>query len=266
MAQQDAQQKWLMELARRDAREAKTQEFLKGYKINPDNWLAILGRRAASQYVLKDPLSQNVRTWDTPIEVLGSVEPDFKGAGSNAAKKEAAQYLRKTLIERMQYPLIHKTRSETGYDFSDPLKTQGKISLGPQAFQDYNSVAEHEFMHRGQQEADVDRGEFAPYAYRAIKGIGLHPYSAGEMSFKSMYGRDPTSGDKARLEQDLARAKEEYERRYTSGPSGGMPYVYQPHLGDKLPFSTMDRVKAKTKNIAQKLSEVLSSVRLEKNP
>jgi hypothetical protein len=266
MAQQDAQPKGFGELARRAAREAKTQEFLKGYKINPDNWLALLGRRAASQYVLKDPLSQDVRTWDTPIEVLGSVEPDFKGAGSDAAKKEVAQYLRQTLIERMQYPLTHKTRSETGYDFSDPLKTQGKISLGPQALQDYNFVAEHEFMHRGQQEADIARDEFAPHAYPAIKGIGLHPYSAGEMSFKSKYGRDPTSGDKARLEQDLVAAKKEYERRYTSGPSGGMPNVYQPNLGDKLPFSIMDRVKAKAKSSAQKLSEVLSSVRLEKNP
>ena len=257
------------ELARKNAREAKTQKFLKDYKINPDNWLALLGRRAASRYVLKAPLSQNVRTWDTPIERLGSVEPDFKWAGDPKKQREAAQrYAMRTLIERMPYPLIHKTRSETGYDFSDPLKTQGKISLGPQALQDNNFVAEHEFMHRGQQEADIARDELTPYAYQAVKGIGLHPYSANEMSFKYMYGRDPTSGDKARLEQDLAAAKGEYERRYTSGPSGGMPNEYQPRLGDTPPPtpSIMDRIKNKTQNATQKLAKILSSVRLEKNP
>jgi hypothetical protein len=250
----------LAEELRKNAREAKTQKFLKDYKINPDNWLALLGRRAASRYVLKDPLSQDVRTWDTPInrqarfqtladvgpaEILGSVEPDFKWAGDPKKQREAAQrYARQTLIERGHNPLMHRIRSETGYDFSDPLKTQGKISLGPEALQDNNYVAEHEFMHRGQQEADIERGELTPYAYQAVKGIGLHPYSAGEMSFKSKYGRDPTSGDKARLEQDLAAAKEEYERRYTSGPSGGMPYEFQPNLGDTPPSSIMDRIKA----------------------
>jgi hypothetical protein len=166
---------------------------------------------------------------------------DFKWAGDPKKQREAAQrYARQTLIERGHNPLMHRIRSETGYDFSDPLKTQGKISLGPEALQDNNYVAEHEFMHRGQQEADIERGELTPYAYQAVKGIGLHPYSAGEMSFKSKYGRDPTSGDKARLEQDLAAAKEEYERRYTSGPSGGMPYEFQPNLGDTPPSSIMD--------------------------
>jgi hypothetical protein len=235
----------LAEELRKNAREAKTQKFLKDYKINPDNWLALLGRRAASRYVLKDPLSQDVRTWDTPVNVLGSVEPDFKWAGDPKKQRETAQrYARQTLEERIHNPLMHRTRSETGYDFSDPLKTQGKISLGPQAVQDNNFVAEHEFMHRGQQEANIARGELTPYAYQAVKGSGLHPYSANEMSFKSRYGEEPDSADKARLEQDLAAAKEEYERRYTSGPSGGMPYEFQPNLGDTPPSSIMDRIKA----------------------
>lgn len=239
------------ELARKNAREAKTQKFLKDYKINPDNWLALLGRRAASRYVLKDPLSQDVRTWDTPTGLLGMVEPDFKLAGGPKEQREAAQhYAWQNLQDLMRDPEMYKIRSETGYDFSDPLKTQGKISLGPEAVQDNNFVAEHEFMHRGQQEADLTRGELIPYAYPAIKGQGLHPYSANEMSFKSRYGREPSSDDRERLERELAAAKAEYERRYTSGPSGGMPYdkwapqSSYPNLGDTPPLSIVDRIKA----------------------
>jgi hypothetical protein len=125
-------------------------------------------------------------------------------------------------------------------------------------------------MHRGQMEMKKGIGELVPYLYAYNNKKSLHGNSTGQATFRDMLGRDPTSGDKARLEQDLAAAKKEYERRYTSGPQGGMPYEFHPHLdvGDTPPPtpSIMDRIKNKTQNATQKLAKILSSVRLEKNP
>jgi hypothetical protein len=270
MAQQDAQK--LAKVLADQAEAKRIRDYINKYQVHPDNYIAKLGQRSAQQFVLKDPTANNVRTYQEPnLSVFGmTFSPKIDDPNVRA------KYLKARAAGETDQ-LRDLTFDQSGYDLSDkntPLA--GKILLGPEATSRNNNVLEHEYMHRGITEFNkgVDRynrvntGERYPYMYPAVYPDSLkrNPELPGTETYTSRYGKKPSKTQIADLNEVLARAKEEYERRYTSGPSGGMPYVYQPNLGDKLPPSIIDRIKAKAKSGAQKLSEILSSVRLEKNP
>ena len=269
MATRDAQ-KLAASLAKQ-AEAKRIRDYINKYQVHPSNYIAKLGQRSAQQFVLKDPTANNVRSYQEPdLNVFGITfndnidDPDVR-----------ARYLKKRSAgETNQFQdLIF---DQSGYDLSKKTPLAGKIMLGPEATSRNNNTLEHEYMHRGLQEFNkgVDRynrvstGEKYPYMYPEVYPDALkrNPYLPDSETYTSRYGKKPSETSIADLNDLLARAKEEYERRYTSGPSGGMPYEYQPHLGDTPPPSIMDRIKNNTQNAAQKLAKILSSVRLEKNP
>jgi hypothetical protein len=270
MAKRDAQK--LAKVLADQAEAKRIRDYINKYQVHPDNYIAKLGQRSAQQFVLKDPTADNVRTFQEPnLTVLGTTftprtdDPDVRKRYVKARAAGETDELRDLTFDQSGYDLANKN-----------IPLAGKIMLGPEATSRNNNTLEHEYMHRGLQEFNkgvhwsnrVDTGETYPYMYPEVYQDALkrNPELSDSETYTSRYGKKPSETRIADLNEVLARAKEEYERRYTSGPSGGMPNEYQPNLGDKLPPSIMDRIKAKAKSGAQKLSEVLSSVRLEKNP
>lgn len=269
MAKRDAQ-KLAAGLAEQ-AEAKRIRDYINKYKVHPDNYIAKLGQRSAQQFVLKDPTADNVRTFQ---------EPDLSVLGTTFTPKTDDPDVRKRYVKARAAGKTDELRDltfdQSGYDLSKKTPLAGKIMLGPEATSRPNNTLEHEYMHRGLQEFNkgvdrynrVDTGETYPYMYPEVYPDSLkhNPDYPNSETYTSRYGRKPSETRIADLNEVLARAKEEYERRYTSGTSGGMPNEYQPHLGDTPPLSIMDRIKNKTQNAAQKLAKILSSVRLEKNP
>ena len=269
MAKSDAQ-KLAAGLAEQ-AEAKRIRDYINKYQVHPDNYIAKLGQRSAQQFVLRDPTANNVRTFQEPdLSVLGTT---FTPETDNPDVR--ARYLKQRAAGKTD-ELQDLAFDQSGYDLSKKIPLAEKIMLGPEATSRNNNVLEHEYMHRGLQEFNkgVDRnnrvntGEMYPYMYPEVYPDTLkrNPFLPNTATYTSQYGKKPSETGIAALNEVLARAKEEYERRYTSGPSGGMPNEYQPHLGDTPPPSIMDSIKNKTQNAAQKLAKILSSVRLEKNP
>jgi hypothetical protein len=211
------------EAKRMRMREEKTQSYLDNYPIDPDNWLARLGHRAASSYVLKHPLSESVRTWDTPVNVLGMTYDDLQWISDAQERKKLYDKLKVS-----NDPLREQVKQETGYDFSKLGNVARRIGLGPQVIGTNDATPEHEFMHRGQMELGVAPSERAPYLYPETVKKPIHNDSTNAATFKDMFGRDPTTEDLKKLASVMAAAKAEYEKRYMSGPGGGMPDAQNP--------------------------------------
>lgn len=252
-----------------DQAEAKRiRDYINKYQVYPENYIAKLGQRSAQQFVLKDPTANNVRSWQVPnLNVLGTTfdpvvdDPEVR-----------ARYLKSRAAGESD-ELRDLTFDQSGYNLADKnTLLAGKISLSPEATSRNSNTLEHEYMHRGLQELNkslpyyekVSSGEKYPYLYPEVYPDTLkrNPYLPNASTYKERYDK-PNENDIRNLNNALDKAKEEYERRYTSGPSGGMPYEFQPHLGDKPPPGIVDRIKIKTKNSVQKLSEILSSIRFK---
>lgn len=207
------------------ARLEATNKYMDTYKVNPDNWLAKLGQRDAQHFILKHPTSQDVSSWSTPINVLGTTEDDLSWMRDSKEKAAAFARAKKQRTEFDEYDpegLRIKTENETGFDYSKPETMGKKISLGPKAIGSNDFTPEHEFMHRGQMVAHTALGELEPYAYPAIHSIGIHKNNDAD-TFENRYGRSPTQTDINFLNNAQAKAKAMYEQKYTSGPMGGMP-------------------------------------------
>ena len=201
-----------------------TNKYMDTYKVNPDNWLAKLGQRDAQHFILKDPTSQDVSSWETPLNLLGSTEQDFSYLSDpqDRAKSFADITRNRTNLEKTD-PLRLQVQNETGFDYSKPETMGKKISLGPQAINSDNFTPEHEFMHRGQMVLNDLPNESDPYAYPTIYGTGIHKGGDIGDTFEERYGSSPSQQDINVLNNDQAKAKAMYEQKYTSGPMGGMP-------------------------------------------
>jgi len=238
------------------AESQRIRDYINKYQVHPDNYIAKLGQRSAQQFVLKDPTANNVRSYQVPnLNVLGMTfnrNVDLPDARAEYVKDRAAGKTDQ---------LRDLTFDQSGYDLADkntPLA--GKIMLGPEATSRPDNTLEHEYMHRGITEFNkvldqpnlgdrrnsISSGEKYPYMYPEVYPDALkrNPNPPNVKTYTSEYGQKPSKIDIANLNEALARAKEEYERRYTSGPSGGMPNEFQPNLGDTPPPSIIDRIKA----------------------
>jgi hypothetical protein len=208
------------------ARLEATNKYMDTYKVNPDNWLAKLGQRDAQHFILKHPTSQDVSSWDTPLNVLGTTQDDLSWISDPQRKADAFARAKKQRTEFNEHDpegLRVKTENETGFDYSKPETMGKKISLGPEAIGSDDFTPEHEFMHRGQMVAQTGIGESDPYEYPAIRGVGIHKGGDVGSTYEEIFREKPSEASKNILARDQEKAKAEYNKRYTSGPMGGMP-------------------------------------------
>ena len=105
-----------------------TNKYMDTYKVNPDNWLAKLGQRDAQHFVLKDPTSQDVSSWETPLNILGLTEQDFSYLSDpqDRAKRFADITRNRTNLEKTD-PLRLQVQNENGFDYSNPETMCKKI-------------------------------------------------------------------------------------------------------------------------------------------
>ena len=199
-------------------------KYMDTYKINPNNWLAKLGQRDAQKFVLKHPTSQDVSSWETPLNLLGSTEQDFSYLSDPQERaKRFANITRNRTNPEKTAPLRLQVQNETDFDYSKPEKMGKKISLGPQAINSDNFTPEHEFMHRGQMVLKDLPNESDPYAYPTIYGDGIHKGGDIGNTYEEMFGEKLSKASKNSIARNQEEAKDEYNKKYTSGPMGGMP-------------------------------------------